>query len=123
MPKPMPPTFKARRRWTAVEGRAALVALASSGLSQSAFAAREGLDSQRHRMWRRKLGAVGAPTFVEVRRREVERVESSCPPALSFASPSRRAQRRTVLSLPPLRHIGPQSARGPTYDFRGWLTF
>ncbi len=68
---------KTRRRWTAVEARAVLAAKESSGLSDSAFAAREGLDSQRLRVWRRKLGGVpkSRPTFVEVGPQLAERVE------------------------------------------------
>jgi len=68
-------SFRTRRRWTELEARAALAALASSGLSQSAFASREGLDPQRLRLWRRKLGEVGAPRFVELRARATECVE------------------------------------------------
>jgi hypothetical protein len=80
MPKSPPPSisYKTRRRWTAVEARAVLAALASSGLSQSVFAAREGLDIQRLRMWRQKLGIAitpRPPSFVEVRPRTAEGVE------------------------------------------------
>ena len=79
MPKSSPMSFKTRSRWTAEEGRAALAALASSGLSQRAFAAREGLDPQRLRLWRRRLGEQAAPSFVEVRARGIERVEIVLP--------------------------------------------
>jgi len=77
MAKPSPArSYTTSRRWTAAEARAALAALASSGLSRSAFARREGLDPQRLRAWQRKLGDVGArPAFVEVLRRDQERVE------------------------------------------------
>ena len=76
MPKSPPPkSYRSCRRWTAIEARAALTALASSGLSQRAFAEREGLDPQRLGAWRRKLGEVAAPTFIEMRPRAVERIE------------------------------------------------
>ena len=81
MPKSPPMSFRTRRRWTAVEARAALAALASSGLSQIAFAAREGLDPQRLGVWRRKLRDA-APAFVEVRPRAIERVEIVLPSGL-----------------------------------------
>lgn len=90
MPKSPPPpsaSYKTRRRWTTVEARAALAALASSGLSQSAFAAREGLDTQRLRAWRQKLGVVIAPalpSFVEVRARAAERVEVVLPSGVTL---------------------------------------
>lgn len=56
------------RRWTADVARAALSALADSGLSVAAFAAREGLDAQRLYGWRRRLGLPESvsPSFVEV---------------------------------------------------------
>jgi transposase-like protein len=58
------PTYLLRRRWTADDARAALAAMARSGLSPSAFAREEGLDLQRLMRWRRQLAA--APTFEEV---------------------------------------------------------
>lgn len=74
-----PLSYRSRRRWTVVEARAALAALASSGLSLSAFARREGLDTQRLRMWSRRLGMASAQprtlSFVEVQPRAAERVE------------------------------------------------
>ncbi|GAC1548083.1 MAG: hypothetical protein NVS3B10_11760 [Polyangiales bacterium] len=78
MPKLLPPAYATSRRWTTVEARAVLSAFASSGLSPTAFAAREGLDTQRLRAWQRKLGgAITTPaSFVEVRPRASERVES-----------------------------------------------
>ena len=85
MPKssPTPPvSYKTRRRWTPIEARAALSALAASGLSQSAFAAREGLDPQRLRGWRHKLGESFPPAFVEVCPRAAERVEIVLPSGL-----------------------------------------
>jgi hypothetical protein len=89
MPKSPPPpaSYKIRRRWTTVEARAALAALASSGLSQRAFATREGLDTQRLGVWRRKLGvAVTAPppSFVEVRPRAAERIELVLPSGVTL---------------------------------------
>jgi hypothetical protein len=43
----------------------------------AAFAAREGLDSQRLYLWRRKLAgkAASTPAFVELRTRTAERIE------------------------------------------------
>lgn len=68
MPKsPSPVSYRSHRRWSVVEARAALSALAASGLSPTAFAAREGLDVQRLRSWRKKVGALTTPAFVEVR--------------------------------------------------------
>ena len=90
MPKspPAPPiSYKTRRRWTVLEARAVLAALASSGLSQNAFAAREGLDTQRLSVWRRKLRvAITAPppSFVEVQRRAAERVDVVLPSGLTL---------------------------------------
>ena len=70
------PTYSTRRRWTVVEARGALAALESSGLPAAEFARREGLDVQRLHRWRRELGATAAPpAFVEVHRREAERIE------------------------------------------------
>lgn len=44
MAKRLERSYKTRRRWTEVEARAALDDLARSGLTEQAFAAREGLD-------------------------------------------------------------------------------
>ena len=66
-------SYRTRRRWTAEDARAALTALERSGLSLAAFAAREDLDVQRLRHWRKRLAA--APAFVELAVREPERVE------------------------------------------------
>jgi transposase-like protein len=72
----MSTSYRTSRRWTEREARAALSALSSSGLSQSAFCAHEGLDPQRLRLWRRKFGeASSEPRFVEVRPRALERIE------------------------------------------------
>ena len=86
-PPALPISYKTRRRWTVVEARAALAALASSGLSQSAFAAREGYDTQRLRVWRRKLGVENTappPSFVEVQPRAAERVEVVLPSGVTL---------------------------------------
>lgn len=70
-------TYKTSRRWTEVEARAALAAQAASGLSERAFAAREGLDGQRLPAWRRKLSGASddRPAFIELEPRVAERVE------------------------------------------------
>src|SRR5580700_1450477 len=72
-----PTEYLIRRRWTAEVAREALSALAESGLSVSAFAAREGLDAQRLYGWRRRLGpSVVAPqSFVEVTSATVAPIE------------------------------------------------
>lgn len=83
MSKTVSASIRGSRRWTAVEARAALAALKSSGLSARAFARREGLDAQRLRAWARRLevpNAVAAsPTFIEVARRTVETIEVVLP--------------------------------------------
>jgi transposase-like protein len=63
-----PAEYLIQRRWTVDVARAALSALADSGLSVAAFAAREGLDAQRLYGWRRRLGPPESvsPSFVEV---------------------------------------------------------
>jgi transposase-like protein len=62
------------RRWTAVQGRAAVQALECSGESVAAFAARHGIDAHRVYQWRQRLGreAISPPTFVEVIEPEVK---------------------------------------------------
>jgi transposase-like protein len=47
--------YSRRRRWRVPEARAALDALAASGLSVSAFAEQEGLDKERLYRWRRRF--------------------------------------------------------------------
>jgi transposase-like protein len=47
--------YSRRRRWRVPEARAALDALAASGLSVSAFAEQEGLDQERLYRWRRRF--------------------------------------------------------------------
>jgi hypothetical protein len=80
MPKsPAVASYLRARRWSVAQARVALAALASSGLSASAFAARAGFNVQRLHSWRRKLATApaqeGAPAFVEFRPSGVERVE------------------------------------------------
>jgi transposase len=77
MPKSSPTrSYRTSRRWTEEEARAALAALAASGLSIREFASREGLDPQRLYTWRRKLGRAivvatmrtpPPPAFIELR--------------------------------------------------------
>lgn len=67
-----------RRRWTAADARDALAALALSGLSVPAFAARAGLDAQRLYVWRRRLtgeASSTSPAFIEVRSAAVAPME------------------------------------------------
>jgi transposase-like protein len=48
-------SYSRRRRWRVPEARAALDALAASGLSVRAFAEQEGLDQERLYRWRRRF--------------------------------------------------------------------
>lgn len=72
-------SYRTRSRWTIHEARAALSALARSGLSPHAFAQRQGLDAQRLYFWQRRVGAAAksasAPAFVELRPRSEAPVE------------------------------------------------
>jgi len=72
-----PAEYVIRRRWTADVARDALSALAESGLSVSAFAAREGLDAQLLYVWHRRLGSSTATTqsFIEVTSAAVALIE------------------------------------------------
>ena len=59
------------RRWGAAEARAVLAAMDASGLSERAFADREGLQVQRLRRWRERLESkaavkAGVAAFVEL---------------------------------------------------------
>jgi hypothetical protein len=74
---PKSPTYRTRPRWTVNEARAALDAVAASGLSLTAFAAREKLNVQRFRFWQKRLKRKRSktPSFVELRPREPERLE------------------------------------------------
>lgn len=72
------PSYATRSRWTVADARAALEALAASGLAPSEFAMREQLDIQRIYRWRRRLSASAAtalPAFVELRPRGAEPIE------------------------------------------------
>jgi transposase len=85
MPKSSPTrSYRTSRRWTEGEARAALGALAASGLSIRGFASREGLETQRLYRWHRKLGqavvlatmpAPAPPAFVELRAGRPERID------------------------------------------------
>jgi transposase-like protein len=80
MPKPHVSLYQACRRWTKADAQAAMSALRASGLSVTAFAARERLDAQRLYRWRRRLSAtksaaLAAPAFVEIQPLPVEPVE------------------------------------------------
>ena len=61
-------TRRRRRRWTSKEAKKVLEAQVESGLTVSAYAAREGLSAQRLFRWRRQLGASAPPrpTFEEI---------------------------------------------------------
>ena len=59
------PTYLLHRRWTADDARAALAAMARSGLGPSAFAIEAGLDPQRLMRWRRQLASAVTPTTFE----------------------------------------------------------
>jgi hypothetical protein len=81
MPKSTRSRYSTRRRWTEADARTALEDFDRSGLSERAFALREGIERQRLQRWRRRLegGSPASPTralsFVEVRPRTPERVE------------------------------------------------
>jgi len=69
-----------RARWTQAEGRAAIDALDTSGLTLAAFAARHSIQAQRLFAWRRKFAAEPAaltravpPAFVEFPRQREPR--------------------------------------------------
>lgn len=69
MPKPTTQsssTYLAHRRWTPEVAHEALTAMAQSRLGLTAFAIREGLDSQRLSRWRRRLGSPVSVEFEEV---------------------------------------------------------
>jgi hypothetical protein len=66
------------RRWTSAHARTVLDAQRASGLSMDAFAAKEGLNSQRLYFWKRRLATEPnspVPAFVEVVPRMVGSVE------------------------------------------------
>ena len=75
-------SYTRRRRWSIAEGRAALAAMEASGLSADAFAAREGLQVQRLRRWRERLGSkatakAGVAAFVELGQQAAATVTSN----------------------------------------------
>lgn len=75
--------YSHRRRWRVPEARAALDALAASGLSVSAFAEQEGIDEERLYRWRRR--------FARERKAEARAVTPTTTPAiieLRAATPS-----------------------------------
>jgi transposase-like protein len=85
--------YSHRRRWRATEARAALDALAASGLSVSAFAEQEGVDEERLYRWRRR--------FARERKAEARAVTPPTTPAIielrAATSPSpRRAEAESV---------------------------
>lgn len=59
--------YRSQRRWTEEDARAALMALAASGLSVREFAKQEALDAQRLYYWQGRLGPAEVPEFLEVR--------------------------------------------------------
>lgn len=80
MTKSTGPRYLTRRRWTEADARAALEAFERAGLSERAFALREGIERQRLARWRLRLkwkpsSTTRALSFVEVRPRTPERVE------------------------------------------------
>ena len=81
-----------RRRWTSKEAKKVLEAQVESGLTMSAFAAREGLSAQRLYRWRRQLGgsAASPPTFEEI-------VPSRAAPLLTGAAQSAGSPLEIVL--------------------------
>jgi len=54
------------QQWTEAEGRAAVSALARSGLSPSSFARSKGVSRARLAYWKKRLAGERAPTFVAV---------------------------------------------------------
>ena len=76
MPRSKPlVSYRTAARWTDAEARAALTALATSGMSLAGFARREGVGAHRLYEWRRRLESAEKPSFVEVQRAAPERLE------------------------------------------------
>lgn len=71
---------KRARAWKIADARAALKAQVASGLSVSAFAKREGIDSDRLYRWRRVLAA------------ERKRAVPSSPAVIELRAPLRRSE-------------------------------
>src|SRR6185436_4852614 len=83
--------YSRRRRWRVPEARAALDALAASGLSVSAFAEREGLDEERLYRWRRRFAREG--------KAEAHAVTPPATPAIIELRPSANlGTRRSIVS-------------------------
>src|SRR5690349_18568506 len=57
-----------RRRWSIEEAKLAVAAVAESGLTESEFAARNGIELARLQRWRRRLdeSSPQEPVFVEI---------------------------------------------------------
>ena len=71
---------KRGNRWTAAEATRVLDRADRSGVSDYAFGKRHGIDPQRVRRWRKRLGRArrrvsANQSFVELRARAVERIE------------------------------------------------
>jgi transposase-like protein len=96
MPSPQAQApYSRRRRWRVPEARAALDALAASGLSVSAFAEQEGLDEERLYRWQRR--------FARERKAEPRTVTASATPAIvelrAATSPSPRRGETAVVQI------------------------
>lgn len=78
----------AARRWTAEHAGKVLTELSESGLSLAAFARDAGLDPQRLRAWRKRLGEGErtsiAPVFVEIPRRTIDPIEILLPSGVTL---------------------------------------
>ena len=87
--------YSRRRRWRAPEARAALDALAASGLSVSAFAEQEGLDEERLYRWQRR--------FARERKAEPRAVTPAATPAIvelrAATSPSPRRGETALVQI------------------------
>ena len=83
-----------------------LIELERSGASVAAFAARHGIDAQRLYSWRRRLGSVSPPLFVELRARQ----PSPTGGPIEIVCPSGHVVRASVATLdllgPVLRILG-----------------
>ena len=96
MPSPQAQApYARRRRWRVPEARAALDALAASGLSVSAFAEQEGLDEERLYRWQRR--------FARERKAEPRTVTPSATPAIvelrAATSPSPRRGETALVQI------------------------
>jgi transposase-like protein len=97
MPRPQAHVDDSRRRhWRVPEARAAVDALAASGLSVNAFAKREGLDTKRLYRWRRRFARDRKPEG-----QAVTPAAPAAPPAIielraATSSSSRRTETESV---------------------------